>query len=667
MEDKNSIHVMSAPVPLGPGFDPHVAVESRADGNIRLHAAWIDAGRIMYTDRTLDAAAAAPVTINSAGRCIGAVDENGYPWSALDLAVAADGTVHLVALGADTLLYCRRQSGAWLAWRELHCNHRGLVFPVVATHRSAVTVAWQERCEPGDRGGAVVTMQSHDRGDSWGEAVQHWAGGKNPRLKYSPAGVLYLLARGPVGDGHNCQLRWHDGQGWSDPERCTDGAGNVGIADLVIEPDGKLLVAWSDSAGRDGPEKAAVFLSRKVSGRWGCKQLLYHDSSAKPHMHLAQDGRGDVYVMNSNTVDRPPRYRILRGDTPAAGGELFPPADASHFFDLKPLPCGVVMVWTRLQNKLHLKEQCTGTVLLATLGPADRRPGAIVGGRKLERAEGGQGDVRPIGLITGMEKGLDPCLEEIRRHGLPVAQFRTPFAAARSRFLAWEIRRRFREAGVRITAVFAGFADEDYSSMETVRTTVGLAPPARRAAHLRETLEIADFARLIGVDAVGMHLGFLPADPATEGFGEMVAAVREVCDHCRQLGQDFLVETGQEPPAVLREFILTVARPNLRVSFDPANLLIYGNGDPTQAMEILAPYVGCVHCKDARRQRAEGELDVRLGSGDVDFRALFTLLRQVHFAGSLIIERHRAPDRDADIAAAAVTLQGLRAEVWGGG
>ena len=69
-----------------------------------------------------------------------------------------------------------------------------------------------------------------------------------------------------------------------------------------------------------------------------------------------------------------------------------------------------------------------------------------------------------------------------------------------------------------MTAVFGGFEGESYADIPTVERTVGLVPPDTRAARLVEMKEIADFARLLECDVVGLHLD--PKEVAT------VAAVR---------------------------------------------------------------------------------------------------------------------------------------------
>ena len=94
--------------------------------------------------------------------------------------------------------------------------------------------------------------------------------------------------------------------------------------------------------------------------------------------------------------------------------------------------------------------------------------------------------------------------------------------------------------------VFGGFEGESYADIPTVSRTVGLVPPATRAARLKEMKEISDFARLLGVGAVGLHVGFVPHDAADPLHGEVVAVTRQLCDHCQANGQNLHLETGQE-------------------------------------------------------------------------------------------------------------------------
>ena len=43
--------------------------------------------------------------------------------------------------------------------------------------------------------------------------------------------------------------------------------------------------------------------------------------------------------------------------------------------------------------------------------------------------------------------------------------------------------------------------------------------------------------------------------------------------------------------------------PNVGVNFDPANMILYGMGDPLEAIRVLASSVVQIHVKDATRRK----------------------------------------------------------------
>jgi L-ribulose-5-phosphate 3-epimerase len=120
-----------------------------------------------------------------------------------------------------------------------------------------------------------------------------------------------------------------------------------------------------------------------------------------------------------------------------------------------------------------------------------------------------------------------------------------------------------------------------------------------------------------------------------------VEAIRTVAKHCQGNGQAFLMETGQETPTTMSRAIHDVNMPNLGVGFDTANLLLYGNGNPVDAVDILGPHVRSVHAKDGRWPTDPykfGE-EVQIGKGLVNFREVFTKLHRLGYTGAISIER----------------------------
>ena len=198
-------------------------------------------------------------------------------------------------------------------------------------------------------------------------------------------------------------------------------------------------------------------------------------------------------------------------------------------------------------------------------------------------------------------------------------------------------------AGFTLVTVFGAYNGEDYSNMETVQQTIGFIPPATREEREARTIEIADFAAAIGVKSVACHIGFVPEDHHHPDYVAVREMVRRICDHCASHGQTFALETGQEPAHILLEFFKDVNRPNLGINFDPANLILYGTGDPIEALGLLAKHVVSVHAKDGDWPPAgqPGLLgsEKPLGQGSVGMERFLAKLKETGYTGSVNVER----------------------------
>jgi sugar phosphate isomerase/epimerase len=272
----------------------------------------------------------------------------------------------------------------------------------------------------------------------------------------------------------------------------------------------------------------------------------------------------------------------------------------------------------------------------------------------------------PIGVFASIDAGLGVRLEVAHELGVHTIHLHTPHAPSRTPQRAAEFNRKLSDLGITITCVFAGFEGESYADIPTVKRTVGLMPRETRAVRTTELKEIADFARQLGVDVVGIHLGFVPHDASDPDYRELLAITRDVCDHCKGNNQALHLETGQEPVDVLIQFLDDVGRDNLFVNFDPANMILYGAGEPIPSLQQLGPRVRSVHCKDATWSERPGETwgrEVPLGEGDVDFAAFLKTLQRIGYDGPLTIEREipQEPERQkAEIGAAVKLLERLK-------
>lgn len=275
----------------------------------------------------------------------------------------------------------------------------------------------------------------------------------------------------------------------------------------------------------------------------------------------------------------------------------------------------------------------------------------------------------PIGVFASVDAGLGVAWDVIKELGVPTIQLHAPSPEKRNADSADALKAQLEQMGVRCTAVFGGFDGESYADIPTVVKTVGLVPADSRQSRLGEMFEIADFAHRLGCDTVALHLGFIPHDPAAEGYDDIVAVTQQLCDHCKSNGQYLHLETGQETADGLLDFIAAVGRDNLKINFDPANMILYGTGQPIEALKAVGQHVRSIHCKDGTWSDKPGETwgaEVPLGQGDVDMKAYLIALKEIGYDGPLTIEREipQDPERQkAEIGQAIELLTSLRAEI----
>ncbi|MBC8872300.1 MAG: sugar phosphate isomerase/epimerase [Planctomycetes bacterium] len=275
-------------------------------------------------------------------------------------------------------------------------------------------------------------------------------------------------------------------------------------------------------------------------------------------------------------------------------------------------------------------------------------------------------DKWPIGVFTSIDAGLGVKLEVAHELGIPTIQLHAPAKETRTPEGADKFLAKLDELGIKLTAVFGGFEGESYADIPTVVRTVGLVPAETRESRTEEMKEIADFTKLLGCNVVALHLGFIPHDTSEPLYAEIVEITRGVCDHVKGNGQNLHLETGQETADGLLQFIQDVDRENLFINFDPANMILYGTGEPVEALRKVGSLVRSVHCKDATWAANPGQewgAEVPLGEGAVGFEDYLRTLADNGYDGPLTIEREipQEPERQkAEIGHAVRLLSELR-------
>jgi L-ribulose-5-phosphate 3-epimerase len=195
-------------------------------------------------------------------------------------------------------------------------------------------------------------------------------------------------------------------------------------------------------------------------------------------------------------------------------------------------------------------------------------------------------------------------------------------------------------AGFAMGGAMLGFPGEDYTTPQTIQKTGGFGDPATRPERLDRLQWALDRSLALGLRDLMLHAGFIPevGAPDRKPFLDTLAKVAQLA---AEKGVTVAFETGQESSTLLRRALDDLKSPNLKVNFDPANMLLYDKDDPITAVERLAPDIRSVHVKDANRTKVPGTWgeEVPLGQGQVDIRKFIATLKKVGYRGPLYIER----------------------------
>ena len=215
--------------------------------------------------------------------------------------------------------------------------------------------------------------------------------------------------------------------------------------------------------------------------------------------------------------------------------------------------------------------------------------------------------------------------------------------------------------GVTLVSGMMGTIGEDYTTLESIRSTGGVVPDATWDENWKNIQADADLAGKLGLKLVTFHAGFLPHEESDPTFAKLQGRLRKIADAFQARGIALGMETGQETPDTLAAFLRKLGHENVGVNLDPANIILYDKGDPVAAIKVLGPWLKQCHLKDAVRTKVPGQWgqEVVLGTGQVDWKGFFAALAAVSFTGNLCIEREAGNQRVADIRTAREYLERL--------
>lgn len=188
-------------------------------------------------------------------------------------------------------------------------------------------------------------------------------------------------------------------------------------------------------------------------------------------------------------------------------------------------------------------------------------------------------------------------------------------------------------------------------------------------------------ARGLAVNMAAMRIkSSLPAD-------EQIEDLRKQIDNAKVMGARFLLTFGAGSPALYETYyqVMRDAAPyaqerglelvlkphggasgaaeeiirclqkvnhsNFKIWFDAGNIVFYTGKDPVEQIKPIAPHVTGFCAKDCDKQG--GSVWLALGSGKVDFPAVFGVLKQAGFNGPVMVECCAPGNTPEEVAAAA--------------
>ena len=199
--------------------------------------------------------------------------------------------------------------------------------------------------------------------------------------------------------------------------------------------------------------------------------------------------------------------------------------------------------------------------------------------------------------------------------------------------------------------------------------------------NLRENIQWGKRINEAAVDVANglwmAHVGIMPEDDSNPKWSRFVDSLKELSQHGQKIGATLALETGPEPPVVIRKMVETINSPALRINFDPANLLIWPpiiakrQGvpfdyeaamkafDPVEGLKVLIPYVVHAHAKDSKLTPDGKAAEVPLGTGMTNWKALHEIFKANNYQGYYAIEREVGEDAMSDVKKAVEFLRQL--------
>ena len=265
-------------------------------------------------------------------------------------------------------------------------------------------------------------------------------------------------------------------------------------------------------------------------------------------------------------------------------------------------------------------------------------------------------------LVLLTDNKIDEKIKQVRDYGFDSCQLCGWNHDLFTDEVVADVKAACKKYNVEISTFWCGWSGEVYWNFYEGQNTLGVVPLKYRATRIAELKHGSEFAKKLGVGQMATHMGYLPENPMGDDYQPLIAAIRDLAEYCKANGQKLLFETGQETPVTLRRVIEDVGTGNLGINLDPANLILYGKGNPVDALDVFGEYVCDIHAKDGKYPTNGHDLgeETIVGAGKVNFPLFVQKLKEIGYTGPLTIEREIYGDQQIkDIKATKIYLEEL--------
>jgi sugar phosphate isomerase/epimerase len=157
------------------------------------------------------------------------------------------------------------------------------------------------------------------------------------------------------------------------------------------------------------------------------------------------------------------------------------------------------------------------------------------------------------------------------------------------------------------------------------------APLDDQVKHLQQQV---DHAKALGAE---FGLTFGVDDP--KYYENYYKLMHETADYARSKAFKIVLKPHGGASGAAEEIercIKKVNHPNFKIWFDAGNIIYYTGKDPVEQLKPIAQYVTGFCAKDCDHQK--GSVLLEFGTGKVDFRAVFSVLKKAGFNGPVMVE-----------------------------